>query len=144
MQTGLQPLQQQCGIALLPSRSTRRTATLLRRVQAFNARSSRVSIRCCSSDTETQQQPNFPARTLLGLALAATLSIGSLTSTQAALAKTNQVKKADPYEVPRLNSRRSHAVLIVVTELLNHGSSFHTGPPENHQFSGWQQHYVLV
>lgn len=98
MQTGLQPLQQQCGIALLPSRSTRRTATLLRRVQAFNARSSRVSIRCCSSDTETQQQPNFPARTLLGLALAATLSIGSLTSTQAALAKTNPVKKADPYE----------------------------------------------
>lgn len=99
MQTGLQPLQHQCGISLLPSRFSTRQP--LRCVRAESARSTdHLSVRCSSSDSDRQQQASFSSHLFLRVAFAAALSLGSLTTTEVASARTAApVKKADPYEV---------------------------------------------
>ena len=63
-------------------------------------------MRCNSSDTDGQGDAGFTSRTLLGAALAAAMSMGALVSTESALAKTNPVKKSDPYEVIQKNTAR--------------------------------------
>jgi len=50
-------------------------------------------------DTDRQGEAGFTSRRLLSAALAAAVSIGTLAATESALAKTNPVKKTDPYEV---------------------------------------------
>ncbi len=63
-------------------------------------------IRCNSSDTDQQGEAGCTSRTLLGAAFAAAVSMGALASTESALAKTNPVKKSDPYEVTQKNTAR--------------------------------------
>ncbi|DBB17653.1 TPA: hypothetical protein ACH3X3_002694 [Trebouxia sp. C0006] len=99
MQTALQPLHHRCGIALLPSRRSTCSQTSPRRVRGEKARQAlQMVIRCNSSDTDRQEKAGCTSRTLLGAALAAAMSMGAFASTESALAKTNPVKKSDPYE----------------------------------------------
>ncbi len=107
MQTALQPLHHRCGIALLPSRRSTCSQTSPRRVRGEKARQAlQMVIRCNSSDTDRQEKAGCTSRTLLGAALAAAMSMGAFASTESALAKTNPVKKSDPYEVTQKNTAR--------------------------------------
>ncbi|DBA79997.1 TPA: hypothetical protein ACH3X1_008200 [Trebouxia sp. C0004] len=96
MQTALQPLHHRCGIALLPSRRSTCSQDSPRRVRGEEARQAlQVVIRCNSFE---QGKAGFTSRTLFGAALAAAVSMGTMASTESALAKTYPVKKTDPYE----------------------------------------------
>ncbi len=107
MQTALQPLHHRCGIALLPSRRSKCSQNSKKHVRGIQARQAlQKVIRCNSSDTDRQGKAGCTSRTLLGATLAAAVSMGALASTESALAKTNPVKKSDPYEVIQKNTAR--------------------------------------
>lgn len=107
MQTVLQPLHHRCGIALLPSRRSKCSQNSSKHVRGIQARHAlQLVVRCDSSDTDRQGKAGCTSRTLLGAALAAAISMGALSSTESALAKTNPVKKSDPYEVIQRNTAR--------------------------------------
>ncbi len=100
MQTVLQPLHHRCGIALLPCRRSPCSQNSLRLVREEKGRQALQVVNSCkSSDTDRQGEAGFTSRRLLSAALAAAVSIGTLAATESALAKTNPVKKTDPYEV---------------------------------------------
>lgn len=99
MQTSLKPLQHQCGIATLPNRISVQSKQSPRLVPAANSRRNHQAVStCASSDSDTQRQLGFLPQNVLGIVFAAALSVTTLSATESALAKTNPVKKADPYE----------------------------------------------
>lgn len=100
MQVGFQPLQQRCGIALLPVRASCNLNSTFRPATAKNAPfSPRVLVHCSSSDSHKQQSSVSAAQSTAGALLAAVLTIGNLTASGSALAKPAPLKKSDPYEV---------------------------------------------
>ena len=100
MQTGLQPLQHRCSIALLPARLRFNSRLSVRAADGSKTLShNQTLVRCGNPDSRELKAAAAPIRTAASILLAAALTIGNLAFTNTALAKTNPVKKSDPYEV---------------------------------------------